>query len=142
MDVQAGAVAATNAIFARSRGQKLIPKIVDGVTARQWFKKCWPVHQLLLGEIRPEWIVTLGWTTFELLKTEGKEIVEGLSHWDGWNSHATFKATFPLGNGESFRVNVLGVYHPTPGPKGPKGPARVGDGLRDFIERNLRDRID
>lgn len=117
LGVVPGEVLATNAIFARSTGEDTLHG-TGGLGAWEWWEKCWPVHQRMLAEVRPDWIVTLGkgygTSAFGFLMDKAKvprRDVRPLGN-DDYSDARTFSGTVPLAEG-SLAIRVLGLPHPS-----------------------------
>ena len=135
LGVQPGEVLATNAVFARSTGTDTLRG------AWGWWEKCWPVHQRMLAEVRPEWIVTLGkgygTTAFGFLMDKAKLMdetkvrkrdVRPLGN-DDYGDGRMFSGELELPGGDRLQVRVLGLPHPS--------WYGIGDGLRAAIRTEL-----
>lgn len=116
-------VLATNAVFARS---KRVASLRDdtGADLESWWKACWPMHQALLGIVRPRVIVSLGrgyvGSAFALLRrVAGGAAVQAVGEL-GRNGGRAFDAVVPLLDGTGHRVRVFGVPHPSWYPAGPR----------------------
>lgn len=115
LGTEPGSVAATNAIFARSTGEKTLAGAWD------WWKMCWPVHQLFLRQVRPEWIITLGLglgtSAFAFLIDEAKRASGKRPDIHAIGSGKTggrwFSAKLPDGEGGVLDLRVLGLPHPS-----------------------------
>ena len=130
------AILSTNLAFARS------PKLDKLSNAGEWFRRCWPVHQALLREVRPAWIMMLGYGEAYYFVTErgtakGDQQPIGSGSAVAWHR----RLSLPLGEGPALETRVLAVAHP-----GTRGFARAGlgaarrypDELKDFIAASVR----
>lgn len=137
LGVVPGEVLATNAIFARSTGEDTLHG-TGGLSAWGWWEKCWPVHQRMLAEVRPEWIVTLGkgygTSAFGFLMDKAKvrrRDVRPLGN-DDYSDARTFVGTLGLVE-RSLAVRVLGLPHPS--------YYGVSDRLRTVVGAELRNGV-
>ncbi len=117
LGVSPGEVVATNAVFARSSGEDTLHG-VGNLGAWGWWERCWPVHQRMLEEVRPEWIVTLGkgfgTSAFGFLMHKagvGRRDVQPLGN-DGYDDGRMFVGRLAL-KGRTLSVRVLGLPHPS-----------------------------
>ena len=129
-----GEVVTTNAIFARSSSEATL-HAATGLTAWQWWETCWPVHQRMIAEVRPEFIVTLGkglgTSAFGFLMNKmdvKRNAIRALGDNRALDGR-TFSGTLPLVGGEEFATRVLGLPHPS--------YYCVGDRLREAIRAEL-----
>jgi hypothetical protein len=125
-----------NLAFARSPELAKLPK------AREWFRRCWPIHQALLREVRPAWIVMLGYgAAYYFLSargtpTEAEKPIEPGSR-AAWHQ----RMNLDIGEGVTLDVRILAVAHP-----GHRGFRRAGlggaecypDELKEFIANHVR----
>lgn len=115
LGVEPGSIVATNAIFARSTGEETLAGPWD------WWAKCWPIHQLFLREVKPDWIITLGsglgTSAFAFLVDETKRAggkrpdIHAIG--SGKTGGRWFSAQLPDGEGGALDVRVLGLPHPS-----------------------------
>lgn len=130
-------IPSTNLVFARS------PKLADLADAGAWLQRCWPVHQAFLRNVRPAWIVMLGFgRAYYFLCDQGRTLqaeqpIKASSIKVAWHR----RLNLDLGEGQRLDVRVLAVAHP-----GSLGFNRAGlgasegypDAVKEFIARNVR----
>ncbi|WP_312145338.1 hypothetical protein [Brevundimonas sp.] len=126
-----GQVLATNAVFARSTGEDTLHG-TGALGAWEWWEMCWPIHQRMLAEVRPEWIVTLGkgygTSAFGFLMDKAKvkrRAVRPLGSND-YSDGRIFAGELPMIDGQGLPIRVLGLPHPS--------YYGVGDALRRAIK--------
>lgn len=128
----------TNALFERTVG-------ANGLTGphwQQWWKHCWPVHQLFLSVVRPRVIVCLGNgpdpSSYELLRltreSKGRPLPwnwQPLPDETSESGKLRQDVSFDLGEFGYHECMVLGLPHPSPlvhcWPLGPEAMAKVAE---------------
>lgn len=111
-------VLSTNLAFARS------PELAKLRANREWFHRCWPVHQALLQVVRPEWIIMLGYGyAYEFLRNRGAKVGEqeriAPDSRTAWHQRINLN----IGEKSALETNILAVAHPSN-----RGFARAGLG--------------
>lgn len=126
-----------NLAFARS------PELSALSNAGAWFHRCWPVHQALLREVRPAWIVMLGFgQSYYFISrrgrtTQAEQPITAAGKPVAWHR----RLDLDIGADQRLEVGVLAVAHP-----GDRGFNKAGLGgtlgypaeLKAFIASNLR----
>lgn len=110
-------VFATNAIFIRSNSADSF-KSQNGLTLEKAWDRCWPVHQFLLGIIRPKVILCLGYGESHSAYAYLREKLENTKNKPEKSPSGGFKSiegTLPVDGGENINLLVVGVYHPSRG---------------------------
>jgi hypothetical protein len=123
-------IVATNAIFAASlRAQTFLKD--TGYTLEQAWELCWPVHQFMLGIVRPKVIFCWGYgethSAFAFLRAKSR--THRVTRGPGYKA---FDAEFELESGALMPL-VIGVFHPSYGYR----IARSEQVLRQHIEERV-----
>jgi hypothetical protein len=105
-------IPSANAIFARSK------RAADLDDEAGWWKTCWAVHQVMLGAVRPNLVITLGKgfgrSAFSLLMRELQVDRSDVLETAGPRSARHFRATIHLGkHQEPLTATVIGLPHPS-----------------------------
>jgi hypothetical protein len=113
---------ATNLIFVESRGVK---EIKADPLFKTYLEACWRVHQKMLAEIKPKYIMCLGNgerdSAFSSVREKAVDAEKEARHL----KFKSFVGVFHLDDGHTLEAKVIGVKHPSY-PMSPRG-------LREFV---------
>lgn len=128
-------IPSTNLAFARTS------ELAKLRANREWFRRCWPVHQALLQVVRPAWIVMLGYGyAYEFLRNRGAKVGEqeriSPASRTAWHQ----RMALDIGEDTPLETSILAVAHPSS-----RGFARAGLGgafcYPDELKAFIADRV-